>query len=764
MAGSVHYRNLSDNTIISIIMSKYHKYEGCVLMNKNKKLHMSVFVFLSIFSLFVYTPLHSAASETDAIVVGVPVDRCPVIYEDNGKITGIGVDLITEAAKMADIKITVKPLVGETLKDALDNDNYDIVMPFGSAIESTSGKKSILTDNLFTTPFTLVTLNNKSIDLSQSLEVGMLSSQRGAAETIGKIYPNVNIHFYETVEDEVKAVRKGKVKALLNNSYVWSYILQKPTYEDLKINSNSIFTMDFKAGAIDSPKNRKLIDRLNKGIAGISESKRQAIILDYTSQRLYHYKFVDYLYAYWAQLLCILLFIVVIVMIAVEINLRMKRTHEEAVRRLIDYDPLTGAFSYQGFRKKVKMLLQEHGDLPYTISISNIRSFKFINERFGMDEGDELLKYWVKVVGATLGEFEAMARTSGDRFVILRIDGGEEKTEKLTTAAVDKVRNYFIDKGLDYKVQITTGIYILTEDDYVTLDIDHMLDCARLTQHKLKANTMDGYALYNPQEWEKDSRVNVISSHLTDALKAGEVEVWYQPQVEFNENTMSGAEALCRWNHPDLGKISPAEFIGVLEATGQIYELDTFMWDRVCKDLKRWNDAGKHMSVSVNLARNDISAERDIPGQFRSLIEKYGLKRDQLRIEITESAYMDDANLLIDTAKKLREYGFVVEMDDFGSGYSSLNMLKEVPVDVIKLDLRFLSEKGDREKGRNIVGFVVKLIKSLGMDIIAEGVENSSQSEFLKSIGCSCMQGYYFYKPMPVEEFDKIINGDLNIV
>jgi ABC-type amino acid transport substrate-binding protein len=141
MAGSVHYRNLSDNTIISIIMSKYHKYEGCVLMNKNKKLHMSVFVFLSIFSLFVYTPLHSAASETDAIVVGVPVDRCPVIYEDNGKITGIGVDLITEAAKMADIKITVKPLVGETLKDALDNDNYDIVMPFGSAIESTSGKK-----------------------------------------------------------------------------------------------------------------------------------------------------------------------------------------------------------------------------------------------------------------------------------------------------------------------------------------------------------------------------------------------------------------------------------------------------------------------------------------------------------------------------------------------------------------------------------------------------------------------------------------------
>jgi len=764
MAGSVHYRNLSDNTIISIIMSKYHKYEGCVLMNKNKKLHMSVFVFLSIFSLFVYTPLHSAASETDAIVVGVPVDRCPVIYEDNGKITGIGVDLITEAAKMADIKITVKPLVGETLKDALDNDNYDIVMPFGSAIESTSGKKSILTDNLFTTPFTLVTLNNKSIDLSQSLEVGMLSSQRGVAETIGKIYPNVNIHFYETVEDEVKAVRKGKVKALLNNSYVWSYILQKPTYEDLEINSNSIFTMDFKAGAIDSPKNRKLIDRLNKGIAGISESKRQAIILDYTSQRLYHYKFVDYLYAYWAQLLCILLFIVVIVMIAVEINLRMKRTHEEAVRRLIDYDPLTGAFSYQGFRKKVKMLLQEHGDLPYTISISNIRSFKFINERFGMDEGDELLKYWVKVVGATLGEFEAMARTSGDRFVILRIDGGEEKTKKLTTAAVDKVRNYFIDKGLDYKVQITTGIYILTEDDYVTLDIDHMLDCARLTQHKLKANTMDGYALYNPQEWEKDSRVNVISSHLTDALKAGEVEVWYQPQVEFNENTMSGAEALCRWNHPDLGKISPAEFIGVLEATGQIYELDTFMWDRVCKDLKRWNDAGKHMSVSVNLARNDISAERDIPGQFRSLIEKYGLKRDQLRIEITESAYMDDANLLIDTAKKLREYGFVVEMDDFGSGYSSLNMLKEVPVDVIKLDLRFLSEKGDREKGRNIVGFVVKLIKSLGMDIIAEGVENSSQSEFLKSIGCSCMQGYYFYKPMPVEEFDKIINGDLNIV
>ena len=186
------------------------------------------------------------------------------------------------------------------------------------------------------------------------------------------------------------------------------------------------------------------------------------------------------------------------------------------------------------------------------------------------------------------------------------------------------------------------------------------------------------------------------------------------------------------------------------------------MWDKVCQDLQRWNEQGYHRSVSVNLSRGDVNEERDIPGHFHNLIKKYGLTPDQLRIEITETAYVESTELLVRTTERLRELGFKVEMDDFGSGYSSLHMLKEVPVDRIKLDLHFLTASGDSDKCRTIVSCMINMVDLLGMEMIAEGVETIDQAKFLKSQGCSSMQGYYFYRPMPVGDFEKILsqNGD----
>jgi EAL domain-containing protein (putative c-di-GMP-specific phosphodiesterase class I) len=206
-----------------------------------------------------------------------------------------------------------------------------------------------------------------------------------------------------------------------------------------------------------------------------------------------------------------------------------------------------------------------------------------------------------------------------------------------------------------------------------------------------------------------------------------------------------------------LGWISPGEFIPVLEEAGLIYELDSFVWERVCQDLKRWKEQGKNIPVSVNLSRCDSRDNSDIPEHFNKLVKTYGISPDQLRIEITETAYVENAELLIRTTERLKELGFQVEMDDFGSGYSSLHMLKEVPVDRLKLDLYFLTETGDADKGRIIIDHVIQMGNALGMGIIAEGVENSAQAASLHKIGCSYMQGFYFYKPMPVEMFEETI-------
>ena len=200
----------------------------------------------------------------------------------------------------------------------------------------------------------------------------------------------------------------------------------------------------------------------------------------------------------------------------------------------------------------------------------------------------------------------------------------------------------------------------------------------------------------------------------------------------------------------------PFDFIGTLEEAGLIFDLDRFVWERVCQDLHRWNEQGKRRSVSVNVSRDDIREDRDIPAHFQNLIQAYNLSADQLHIEITETAYVENPGFLISTTEKLRSLGFQVEMDDFGSGYSSLHMLKEVPVDRIKLDLHFLTSSGDFEKSRVIVRNITRMINELGMNMIAEGVETVAQADFLQNIGCNEMQGYYFYKPMPVLEFEKL--------
>ena len=427
----------------------------------------------------------------------------------------------------------------------------------------------------------------------------------------------------------------------------------------------------------------------------------------------------------------------------------------------MDQDPLTGVLSLDGFRKRAEELLRTHPDTPYLLVYANIKNFKFINDSLGMASGDELLRFWASQTLPTLSDEEAIGRITADRFVVLRRNGGDEALRRDDQEMLGPVRNYFTDRGRENRVLLCGGIYVVTPADHQQINIDHMMDCARMAEKKVRSTRNEGYEFYNPEQWEKDKQVADIINHLPAAIKSGGLHVWYQPQVNYETKKITGAEALCRWDHHELGFLYPLDFITVLEESGLIYDLDCYVWDRVCQDLHRWNEQGCHRCVSVNVSRCDIREDRDIPGQFSRLIQKYNLSPDQLRIEITETAFAENPELLISNTVKLRELGFQVEMDDFGSGYSSLHMLKEVPIDRIKLDLHFLTSSGDQEKSRTIVGCMIQMVDMLGMKLIAEGVETPEQAEFLHSRGCQEMQGYYFYKPMPVEEFEKTIRTDV---
>ena len=727
--------------------------------------HYSIFI-VCLFLLFLWGTTVQADpgnDDTDVLVVGVPEDRCPVFYIDpeTKETVGIGVDLMRAAAEEAGYSASFRIISEKTNKDALDNPDYDIIMPFGSAIKSSAGKESIVTENLIQTPFTIVTKDNKKRLALNESHIGMLSSLAGGADTVKQLYPGIEITLYDTMADCVKALRAGEVDALMHNSYVWSYVLQKPSYSDLNVQPATMFSMDFRAGTLNTPEGKVIVDRLNAGIDKLSDTKKQAIVLDYTSRHLYQNDFWDYIYEYRFLLVPGTIFFILFIIGIVHRQRAIHRKQEEKIRELKERDTLTGVLNLDGFKKRVEELLITYPENQYLLSFSNIKNFKFINESMGRETGDDLLRFWAQKSTATFSDEEAMGRITGDRFAVLRKFTDVEQMGRDEKEVFEPLRNYFIDRGKDIQLQICTGVYAITPEDHKNIDVDRMLDYARMAEKKVRETLKVGYEFYKSEQWEKGKQIVDISGRLPAALQAGEIQVWYQPQVDYTSGAISGAEALCRWKHAKLGWISPGVFVPTLEETGMIFDLDRYIWDKVCQDLHRWNLEGHRRFVSVNLSRSDIREDRNIAGVFYDLVQKYDLAPEQLRIEITETAYVEKADLLLRTTAELREYGFQVEMDDFGSGYSSLHMLKEVSVDRIKMDLNFLTGSGNMEKSRVIVTQVIKMIELLGMKLIAEGVETTAQADFLKDRGCSEMQGYYFYKPMPVEDFEKVLEDSM---
>ena len=734
------------------------------IMQNIKRYSIFLICLFTLAFLEITVSVNAGNNDADSIVIGVPADRCPVFYLDpeTKETVGIGIDLMRAAAEEAGYSASFKVITEKTNKDALDNPEYDMIMPFGSAIKSSSGKESVVTDNLIQTPFTMVTKGDKKLPVLHESHIGMLSSLAGGAETVKQLYPGIEITLYDTMPECVKALRSGEVDALMHNSYVWSYVLQKPSYSDLKVQPATMFSMDFRAGTLDTPEGRVVVDRLNEGIDKLTDTRKQAIVLDYTSRRLYQNDFWDYLFEYRYLLILGTIFFILFIIAIVHKQKAIYRQHEEKICELTEKDPLTGVLNLEGFKKRVEELLVTHPENQYLLSFSNIKNFKFINESMGRKTGDDLLRFWAERATATFSDEEAMGRINGDRFAVLRKFTDAEQMGRDEKEVFEPLRNYFIDRGKEIQLQICTGVFAITPEDHKNIDVDRMLDYARMAEKKVRETLKTGYEFYNPEQWEKGKQIVDISGHLPAALQEGEIQVWYQPQVDYTSGTISGAEALCRWKHAKRGWISPGVFIPVLEETGMIFDLDSYVWDKVCQDLHRWNQEGKRRSVSINLSRSDIREDRNIPGIFYELTKKYDLDPEQLRIEITETAYVESPAFLIKTTSELREYGFQVEMDDFGSGYSSLHMLKEVPVDRIKMDLHFLTGAGDMEKSRIIITQVIKLVELLGMKLIAEGVETKAQANFLKERGCQEMQGYYFFKPMPVEDFEKAFDKELD--
>ncbi len=409
------------------------------------------------------------------------------------------------------------------------------------------------------------------------------------------------------------------------------------------------------------------------------------------------------------------------------------------------------------FHDKTQDILLRNLDKEYDIISLNINRLKVINDLYGKDEGDKLLLYICYILKhLTDSEYESYARLYADNFAICKIreEGYEEKLAKA-------LRYYLSKYPLNLKISICFGIYRVTNRN---VSVSLMFDRADMALKNLKGSYTNIYAYYEKTHRNTLLEEQEIINDMHNALINNEIKVYFQPKYILSDSKIVGAEALARWLHPQRGMLSPDKFIPIFEKTGFITDMDEYVLEFICKSLRRWIDSGLPVvPISVNVSRIDIY-NPDLCNNIKALIDKYEIPINLLELEITETSYMENPAQLIETVIKLKKLGFIVEMDDFGTGYSSLNMLNQVPVDVLKLDLKFMKEVNSKSKSANILNSIVSMAKWLELPVVAEGVETKEQVEFLKSIGCNKGQGYYFAKPMPCEDFEALLYKPDNII
>ena len=413
-----------------------------------------------------------------------------------------------------------------------------------------------------------------------------------------------------------------------------------------------------------------------------------------------------------------------------------------------DCDPLTGVLQWEPFLKKARGILdqaeQDKRPQQWSMAFLNVDHFKVFNDLFGRATGDQLLRNLAARLTQLKG-VTCVGRVGGDRFVMLcRME--ELELNRFRQMGPELMRRLHLKYGL----HICCGIY---EIDDLMLPVGEICDRAQIAQEMISGRSDQSVALYDEElrrslRWEQE-----VSSQMYEALEQGQFQVYLQPIFSLSSNAPVSAEALVRWIHPERGLIPPNQFIPVFERNGFITRLDQYVWETVFQYLAEFKAAGyPALTISANMSRLDIY-NADVCGLLTNMAKKYAVDPSAFHIEVTESAYMDDSQQMLDITKQLNAAGFAVLIDDFGSGYSSLDMLMNMTVSTLKLDMGFVRSVGSNERTNCVVNSIVRMAKWLEMGVVAEGAETQTHVDYLRSIGCDRVQGYYFSRPVRKDEF-----------
>ncbi|MBP1591108.1 MAG: EAL domain-containing protein [Oscillospiraceae bacterium] len=412
----------------------------------------------------------------------------------------------------------------------------------------------------------------------------------------------------------------------------------------------------------------------------------------------------------------------------------------------VTHDMQTGIYTREYLYSKIAEMFRNNPDTEYYICYVDVMNFKVVNDIFGTEFGNYAIKHIADWFRENLSHRCCYGRLLGINFGICM-----PKDEFDLQKFEDRLSKFILkNEKAEYHILVHVGVY---EADPETTPIPIMFDRANLSLSTINDEYKTHIAFYNDKLREQILWDQEITAQLRKAVEEMQLKPYLQPIAD-KEGKVVGAEALARWEHPKYGFLAPYKFIPTFEKNGMIVEVDRHMWECSCRLLAKWKEKNPDLFISVNISPKNFYFF-DVVSEIKKLVEKYGINPANLRIEITETVMMNDAENRMQILENFRSAGFIVEMDDFGSGYSSLNMLKQMPVDVLKIDMKFLGSSDDSDKANIIVRNVISLTRELGITSLTEGVETQNQYNTLNDMGCILFQGYYFAKPMPVEEFEK---------
>lgn len=440
---------------------------------------------------------------------------------------------------------------------------------------------------------------------------------------------------------------------------------------------------------------------------------------------------------------------IIVIFIIISICIYIVISNNKKQKQLFEYayiDPITKKGNIYYFRKKgQEMLDKEKSKENQYLLVLDINKFKMINKAYGYKTGDTILNGIGEELEKTLGKQSLICRYSNDYFAVLF--EYTEDIRKIVNTLVKNIENLKIDSNV-YNLSVNMGIYKLTDAD---TNISVAMDKAIIAHSASKGDVFDKFHIYDEKmekELEKESK---IEQEMYQALMNKEFKVYYQPKVYVQDEKLYGAEALVRWEHN--GKmVPPSEFIPLFEKNKFILKLDVYVFEQVCSDMKKWKEKyGKEPVISVNVSREHFLDEHFLE-KYMLIATKNGINTNKIDLEITESATVEAGIDIIEIMNKMKKLEFLISIDDFGTGYSSLSTLQDMPADILKIDKSFVDRIGKNEK--NMIDYILTMAKELKLTTIAEGVETKEQRDYLLEKGCDIIQGYYYAKPMPEEEFE----------